>query len=344
MTDSLLFTPASIGPVTVPNRVVRASLSTWLAHPDGSVSEATLRHYVRYARGGVGLVMTEYAYVDDLASKGAVCQLGASSDEHVPGLGRLAGALQAAGARAGLQLVHTGRQSDTASVPKAPSPVPWEHGSLPEALAVAEIEAIVAAFAAAARRGALAGFDVVEVHAAHGYLLQQFLSPHSNRRADRYGGSAVNRRRLIEEVLAAMRAALPDDVALSVRLSASDFRPDGYGVSDAIAVARAAEDLGVHAVHVSGGDHGTGHMQWSPMAVAPAPHAEATAAIAASVGVPVIASGSILTPARAEALLAAGTAAFVSLARPFLADPDWARKARDGRADEIRPCIRCNDG
>lgn len=341
----LLFTPGQIGALRLDNRVVKASMMTSLGRPDATVSERLVRHYRYVAAGGVGLVMSEYVYVDTDRSKGANCQLGITSDEHAISLAQLAEAIQAEGAKAGIQLVHTGRQRElVAPPPKAPSVVPWKHAEVPEELSVAEIEEIVRSFGDAARRSALAGFDLIEIHAAHGYLISEFLSPHTNRRVDDYGGSAENRRRFLLEVIRSVRDSTPADVPLTIRINCTDYRTDGIPIEETVAACREAEALGVSAVHVSGGDHETGYMQWSPMQIDHLPHRWALGPMSAALSIPVIASGSIVTPDRAEELLSEGVADFVALARPLLADPHWPRKAREGRAVDIRPCIRCNDG
>jgi 2,4-dienoyl-CoA reductase-like NADH-dependent reductase (Old Yellow Enzyme family) len=320
-------------------------MMTSLGSADGTVSERLVRHYRRIAAGGVGLVMSEYVYIDIDRSKGSYCQLGIASDEHAIGLAWLAETIQAEGAKAGVQLVHTGRQRKLpAPPPKAPSVVPWKHGAVPEELSIVEIEEIVQAFGDAARRSALAGFDVIEIHAAHGYLISEFLSPHTNRRVDAYGGSAVNRRRFLVEVITSVRTSTPGDVPITIRINCTDYRDDGIPIEETVAACREIEALGVSAVHVSGGDHETGYMQWSPMQIDHVPHRWALGPISAALSIPVIASGSIVTPERAEELLSEGVADFVALARPLLADPDWPRKAREGRGVEIRPCVRCNDG
>lgn len=346
-----LFKPARIGALELKNRVIKAPQLTRMASPDGAVTERMIRHYRELARGGAGLVMVEFAYVDDIASKAAQCQLGASSDEHIPGLAWLADTLGWNGAKAGLQLAHCGRQRFLGTTPiKSASPIPWpalyeRTGLLPETLTISEIKGIVEAFGAAATRAVLAGFDVVEIHAAHGYLLTNFLSPHTNKRTDRYGGPLENRMRVLLEVMDRVRSSLPArDVALSVRLSAIDYEPDGIVIEETLAVCRALERLGVSAIHVSGGHHARMAYEVSPMLVPPGPHVWAAEAVKREVAIPVIASGSITLPELAEEVLASGKADFVALGRPLWADPQWPAKARAGRAVDIRPCIRCNDG
>lgn len=335
--------PGEIGGIRVRNRIVRSSMSTSLGNPDGTVSERAIRLYQGLAAGGAGLVMTEYAYVS-ASGKGAHGQLGISDDEHVAGLARLAGSIQAYGAAAGVQIVHTGRQSETSDSPLAPSEVQWEHGAPPRAMTLGDIDQVVRDFAVSAARGYMAGFDLVEIHAAHGYLLSEFLSPHTNRRHDDYGGEFENRRRIVERVIDEVLAAVPVGFPVTMRVSCTDYRDDGITLDETIELCRRASGRGIAAIHVSGGDHETGHMQWSPLQIAPRPHSMAAGRIRAAVDIPVITSGSISMPDVAEQVLIDGEGDFVGLARPLLADPEWPNKALSGRSDLIRPCIRCNDG
>jgi 2,4-dienoyl-CoA reductase-like NADH-dependent reductase (Old Yellow Enzyme family)/thioredoxin reductase len=345
-----LFEPGRIGTLELENRIVKAPQGLGYGNRDGTVSERTIRHYRRLAQGGAALVIVAAAHVDPSIGKSFHGQLLLTDDEFVAGLARLAQTIRNEGARAGLQLEHCGRQSFLGIPPvKAPSPVPWPAmyeaiGLVPEELTREEIEATVAQFGHAARRAVLAGFDLVELHGAHGYLITNFLSPHTNKRTDEYGGSLENRMRFLAEVIESVRAQVPKAFPVTVRLDGTDYEPDGITIEETVEVARLVERLGIDAIHVSGGDHHTMTFQVSPMLMPRAIHVWAAEAINGAVGVPVIASGSITLPDLAEEILASGKADFVSLGRPLLADPFWPAKAKAGRAGEIRPCIRCNDG
>jgi 2,4-dienoyl-CoA reductase-like NADH-dependent reductase (Old Yellow Enzyme family) len=347
-----LFAPGRIGTLDLPNRVVKAPTSTAMSNMDGTVSDRLLRHYRDVARGGTGLIIAEYAFVDNIASKSAHCQLGISCDEHIPGLALLAATIKEQGARAGIQLEHCGRQKFLGTPPiKSASAVPWlalkarsGDDAIPEVLSIAEIEQIVEAFGDAVRRAVMADFDLVEIHGAHGYLITNFLSPHTNKRTDRYGGSLENRMRLLSEIIQNARRKVGRDFPLTVRLSGSDYEPDGFGVDETIEVAKMCERLGLDAIHVSGGDHHQMIHQVSPMSIPRMHNVWAAEAIRTEIGIPVIASGSITLPEFAEAILVEGKGDFISLGRPLWADPEWTNKARDGRQEDIRPCIRCNDG
>ncbi len=347
-----LFAPGRIGTLDLPNRIIKAPTSTGMSNMDGSVSERLIRHYREVAKGGTGLIIAEYAYVDNIAAKSAHCQLGISSDEHISGLTLLAETIKDQGARAGIQLEHCGRQKFLGTPPiKSASAVPWlalktrsGDKAIPEQLSIDEIAQIVEAFGDAARRAVAAGFDLVEIHGAHGYLITNFLSPHTNKRTDRYGGSFENRTRLLVEIIRNARAKIGHDFPLTLRLSGTDYEPDGFGIDETIEVAKIAESLGIDAIHVSGGDHHQMIHQVSPMSVPRLHNVWAAEAVRGAVGVPVIASGSITLPDFAEEILATGQGDFVSLGRPLWADPEWSNKAREGRQEDIRPCIRCNDG
>lgn len=347
-----LFAPGRIGRLELPNRIIKAPTSTGMSNIDGSVSERLIRHYRDVAKGGTGLIIAEYAYVDNIAAKSAHCQLGISSDEHISGLTLLAETIKDQGARAGIQIEHCGRQKFLGTPPiKAASAVPWlalkarsGDKAIPEQLSVDEIAQIVEAFGDAARRAVAAGFDLVEIHGAHGYLITNFLSPHTNKRTDHYGGSFENRTRLLVEIIRNARAKIGPDFPLTVRLSGTDYEPDGFGIDETIEVAKIAESLGTDAIHVSGGDHHQMIHQVSPMSVPRLHNVWAAEAVRKAVGIPVIASGSITLPDLAEQVLADGKGDFISLGRPLWADPEWSNKAREGRLEDIRPCIRCNDG
>lgn len=342
--------PGQIADMQLKNRIIKAPQHTGLANPDGSVTDRMLRYYKGVARGGVSMIIVEYAYVDDDAARAAPCQLGISRMDHIAGLSLLADTIKANGARAAIQISHAGRQKFLLSRPiKAASTVPWEEIAAlgcppPDELTVEEIKQIVKSFGFAARRAKDAGFDIVEIHGCHGYLISNFLSPHTNKRTDRYGGSLKNRMRFILEVIAEVNRQTGPDYPVCVRVSGTDYEPDGTTIDETIKLCRRLEKMGVVTIHVSGGNHHQTIHEVSPMGMPLAPNVWAAAAIKNEVSIPVIASGSITTPALAEKILSEGKGDFISLGRPLWADPDWPQKALTGRPEEIRPCIRCNDG
>ncbi len=206
-----LFTPGRIGAVEIPNRILKSPQSTATSNSDGTVSQRTVNHYRRLGEGGAGLVMVEYSHIDDDASKAIHNQLGNSCREHVPGLGWLADEVRSTGAKVGLQIAHGGRQKFLGTAPiKSATASSWsdvegQYGVVPTPMTVEEIDAVVKSFGEAAARAWAARFDLVEVHAGHGYLITNFLSPHTNWRDDEYGGSFENRARLLLRIVDEIR-------------------------------------------------------------------------------------------------------------------------------------------
>ncbi|MGW0027533.1 oxidoreductase [Rhodococcus sp. NPDC003383] len=345
-----LFTPGRIGTLEIPNRIVKSPQSTATSNPDGTVSQRTVNHYRRLGEGGIGLVMVEYSYVDDDASKAIHNQIGVSRREHVAGLGWLADEVHSTGARVGLQIAHGGRQKFLGTAPiKSASHSSWwdvevQYGIVPTPMTLDEIDGIVVAFGESAARAHAARFDLVEVHAGHGYLITNFLSPHTNFRTDEYGGSFENRSRLLLRIVDSIRAAVPREFPLSIRLSVTDYEEDGIPIEETIRLCRLLEAHGVDVIHASGGHHAGMEWEVSPWYQIRAPHRWGWERIKPAVTIPVIASGSLVGPDIAADIIESGSADFVSLGRAMLADPDWARKTREGRVLEITPCIRCNDG
>ncbi|MGW5383446.1 oxidoreductase [Nocardia sp. NPDC003963] len=350
MSFDALFQPGRIGTLELRNRVVKSPNSSATANMDGTVGRRTVDHYRRLGEGGVGLIMTEYTYIDDDASKAIHNQPGMSRHEHIAGWGWLVDEVHATGAKIGLQLAHGGRQKFLGTAPiKSASDSSWDYveavaGVIPQPVTIAEIDGIVAAFGAAARRAWKARFDLVEVHAGHGYLITNFLSPHTNSRTDEYGGSFENRSRILLRIIDAIRAAVPREFPLSVRLSVTDYEPDGIPIEETVRLCRLLEQHGVDVLHASGGHHATMEWEVSPWFNTRVPHRWGWEKFRTEVSIPVIGSGSLVSPEIANEIVESGSADFVSLGRAMLADPDWARKAAENRALEIVPCIRCNDG
>jgi len=347
-----LFSSAKIGTLTIKNRVLKAPQSTGMSNMDGTVSERLVRHYQEIAKGGTGLVVVEYAYVDNIASKSAHCQLGICDKEHIPGLAWLARVIKAEGSIPGIQIEHCGRQKFLGTKPmKSASRVPWpnllaNHGleAVPDELTVEEIHEIVENFGDAALRAVKAGYELIEIHGAHGYLLTNFFSPHTNKRNDYYGGSLENRSRIYIEIVKNIRSKIGPDFPLTIRLSGTDYEPDGFPIEDTIKLSQMLETEGIDAIHASGGDHHMMIHQVTPMALPVCYNTWAAERINKEVSIPVIASGSITLPEYAEDIIASGKADFVGLGRPLWADQYWCKKASEDRPEDIRPCIRCNEG
>lgn len=348
-TPKLLFNAGHIGRLQIKNRLIMAPMVRNYADEQGRMTERYLAHLKRVAEGVVGAIILEAGFVSP-EGRGFRNELGLHSDAVIDGLHSAARVAHEQGARMGIQLYHAGRQT-TARIcgeqPVAPSAIPCPlMQELPRTLDRAEIHALVRAYGSAARRAKAAGLDFVEIHAAHGYLITQFLSPFSNRRTDVYGGNTDNRRRFLSEIIDAVRKETGPEYPVSVRISADEMVPGGFGPSDGVDLARWLEEKGVDAVHVSAGNYASyarGRMI-PPMAVEDAPLLKYAAQIKQAVSIPVIAVGKLHTPALAEVVLESGQADFIALGRELLADPDWPRKAEEGLAAEIHACIACNQG
>lgn len=322
-----LLSPLALGPLRLRNRIVMPPMWSGHAHPDGSVTDAIVEYHRRRAAAGCGLVIVEHSFVHP-RGRHSDTQLGAHDDAMTAGLARLAAAVKAEGAVACLQISHAGSRTTSAVVfrpPLAPSALrhPYEpEGEVPGEATVDDLRVVVRSFGEAAARAGEAGFDAVEVHAAHGFLLSQFLSPLTNRRQDAYGGSPENRLRLHLEVLAEVRRRLDGRLPVFVRLGAHDETPGGLTTEESAPAAARLAEAGAAAVDVSGGLCGS-----RPSGRGPAyflPYAEA---VKAAVAVPVVVTGGITEPALADRIVREGKADLVGVGRAMLADADWARKA-----------------
>jgi 2,4-dienoyl-CoA reductase-like NADH-dependent reductase (Old Yellow Enzyme family)/thioredoxin reductase len=317
-----------------------------LANPDGSVTQRYIDYVAERARGGAALINMESMYVDPVG-RNHLYQLGIHDDRLIPGYRRLAEATHAHGALVAAEIQFAGRETSSAVTgfqPVAPSPVPCAvlaGGETPRELTVAEIRRIVSRFAEAADRAARCGFDLVEVHGAHGYLVGQFLSPFSNQRTDAYGGDAERRMRFPLEVVAAVRDALGGRAALAYRISADEYVEGGLRIDDVLPFCQRLEATGVHLIDVSAAIYESAVMIAQPMEMPPGCLAHLSQAIKRQVRIPVSVAGRMNDPAVAEAILQDGKADFVALGRALHADPEFPVKALDGRRGPIRPCVAC---
>ncbi|MFH1139424.1 MAG: FAD-dependent oxidoreductase [Pseudomonadota bacterium] len=347
MLDHLL-SPLGIRNLELPNRVVIPPMGTMLGEKGGLVSEALLAYVSRRTRGGPGLFITEITAVHPSGITGPR-QIGAYDDNFLPGLARLAATIHEGGGKAALQLHHAGRESfyllrkGQALGPSAePSLV---YGQPPREMTREDISEIVESFGRATARGREAGFDAVEVHAAHGYLLTQFLSALSNRRTDEYGGDLMVRALFVREVLGAIRRAVGDDFPILIRLSAEEFIKGGYTVDELGPVLPSLVAAGADVIHASIGTHGSpGGITSAPLEYQPGFNVERASKVKAAAGVPVVAVGRFTDPALVDQVIARGEADLIAFGRQALADPDFLTKARAGRAADIRPCLACNQG
>jgi 2,4-dienoyl-CoA reductase-like NADH-dependent reductase (Old Yellow Enzyme family)/thioredoxin reductase len=341
-----LFAPGRIGARTLRNRILMAPMEKNLATADGAVTQRYLDYCEARAAGGAALLLLESMYVDPLG-RNHVYQLGLHDDALIPGYRRLVEVCHRHGALVGAELQFAGRETSsrvTGRQPVAPSPVACTvltGGETPRELTGPEIHAIVARFAEAARRALAAGFDALEIHGAHGYLIGQFLSPYTNRRDDEWGGDFDRRLRFPLEVIAAVRAAVGPAVPLLYRLSADEHVEGGLRVDDLCRIVPHLERAGVDALDVSAGIYESAVWIVQPMEMAPGCLAPLARQIRRHVGIPVSVAGRITDAAVAERILAEGDADFVTLGRALHADPEWPRKSREGRLDEVCACVAC---
>jgi 2,4-dienoyl-CoA reductase-like NADH-dependent reductase (Old Yellow Enzyme family) len=345
-----LFTPGRIGPVELKNRVVMPPMTTRCADRDGFVTDEVIAYYGARADGGVGLVTVEMS-APERAGRHRNFELGIHDDAFVPGLRRLVDAVHARGAKVSIQLGHGGghtRIDISGETPIAPSAIPHvvQEGHtetiIPEEMSLDRIERTIQAFADAARRAEKAGFDAVEIHAAHGYLISQFLAPAENLRQDAYGGCLRNRARFGIEIVRRVKAAVPG-LGLVFRLNGDDFFPGGMPFEEARQVAAWAAEAGADAIHVTGGHYRSlpsAAVMIPPMAMPDATFLHFAAAVKRDVNVPVIAVGRLGDPEAAIRAVEDGKADFVALGRPLLADAEWVNRVQAGKS--VRMCIACN--
>jgi NADPH2 dehydrogenase len=324
-----LQSPLASGKLALANRLVMPPMATSKAEPDGTVSQALLDYYDEKSRGGaIGLVIIEHSYISR-QGQNRVGQPSVAHDGTIEGLSRLAGVIHGNGSKTVMQINHVGGAPGEVlpGVERvAPSVLPWppaSEGKAARELTLDEIAAIPGLFAAAASRVKAAGFDGVEIHSAHGYLLNQFFSPLTNRRTDEYGGDVRGRIKLHLEVIAAVREAVGEDFPVLLRLGAADYLEGGSRVEDSVVAAVAFEGCGVDMLDITGGL--TGYMR--PGHTEPGYFSEPSEPIERAVSIPVILTGGVTEPAEAEGLLAAGVADLIGVGRAILKDSGWALRA-----------------
>ena len=343
-----LFSPITINGMTLKNRAVMPAMGTGYGNADGTVGDRLIAYLARRAGGGTGLIITEVCAVDP-RGKGFPNEIGAWSDAFIPGLSRLTAAIHAEGGKIALQLHHAGRETFAAAAggkPEAPSPIPSAVLGQPcEEMDLERIAVVIDAFARAAGRARMAGFDAVEIHGAHGYLLNQFLSPFSNQRTDAYGGSEENRSRFVLEIIAAVRKEVGHDFPVIIRVSADEVIRGGYDLAFMQHLAPRLASAGVDAIHCSVGVYSTpGSLSIASMDTAAGFNLFRARAVKETVNIPVIGVGRINDPELAERAIASGDADLISFGRQHLTDPDFIAKAAAGDFEEIRRCVACNQG
>jgi NADPH2 dehydrogenase len=339
---SALFSPLELRGLTLANRVVVAPMCQYSAD-DGAATDWHLMHLGSLAVSGAGLLITEATGVEARGRITPGC-LGLYTDAQEEALGRVVAFCRRHGeARLGIQLAHAGRKASAqvpwdGAQPLGPEEGAWdtvapsalafaEAWPTPRAMTRADMEAVTAAFVASTERAERLGFDLMEVHGAHGYLLSAFLSPLANARDDAYGGSLENRMRFPLEVIAAVRGAWPEEKPLGVRFSGTDWEEPGWSVEDSVALARTLKAMGCDFAHISSGGNSPRH---SPVASAsPGYQVPLAEAVKSGSGITTIAVGMITEPRQAEEIVASGQADLVALGRGMLYDPRWAWHAAE---------------
>ena len=347
---SALFETTAIRGMALANRFVRSATYEGMAAEDGACTDPLIDKMADLAEGGVGLIITSHAFVSP-EGRARPRQLGIHEDAMVAGLRKMTGAVHARGGRIAVQLAHAGAQADpgvTGLDALGPSVLEKPDGTVVRAMGAAEFSRIAEAFGQAARRAKEAGFDGVQIHAAHGYLLSQFLSPHFNRRTDAYGGSLENRARLLLEVTGRVRAAVGDRLAVLVKINSDDFIEAGFRPAEMVQVSRLLEGAGVDAIEISGGTVLSGDKIPSRIGAVKTGedevyYREAARAFKRAVKIPLILVGGIRSLPVAGGLIAEGLADYIALSRPLIREPHLVRlwQAADASRSACISCNRC---
>ena len=346
--EKTLFDQVKIGNVTLKNRLVRSATWEGMCDDSGAVTEQLLDYYKVLTEGGIGLIITGYSYVR-ADGKQLPSKMGIHADEMIEGLKRLSAVVHQAGGTVFCQLVHAGGQTSSKVIgcqPMAPSAIDFpSFDETPRQMTIDDIDEVVAAFAAAAKRAEQAGFDGVQLHGAHGYLINQFLSPLMNQRTDAYGGSLENRMRFLVRVCEAVRAAVSSGYPVTVKLTAADHLDGGFRVEEAVEVAKRLEEIGVHAIEVSSGTSASGEMgpvrQKIVTVEQEAYNAELSHRIKAAVTIPVMVVGGLRSGDVLNQLLWESSADLFALSRPLIREPDLPQKWHNDNS-YLSTCISCN--
>ncbi len=383
----MLFSPMKIGNVEIKNRIVMTAAEFSLGEPSGKVTPRLSDYYEERAKGGVGLIIPGITRVNDMGGAATYTQLAMSHDYHIEPMREMARKIHSHGAKLAIQLHHAGRQGLASSINSLPAVIPIAervpkfmdlmykctpmllgmeekgicfsvqapsdgplapHGAARmHAMSKREIHKLQQDFIDAAERCKKAGVDIVELHGAHGYLIQQFISPYTNHRTDEYGGSLENRMRFLEEIVVGIKERCGKDYPLTVRLTVDEMmerigKPgEGYGLDTGKKVAKRLEELGVDAINVSSANYDTYNCWLEPSTYEPGWRKHLAKAIKETVNIPVIAANVIRTPEQAEQQLEEGCQDFIASARAFICDPHWPEKAQSGHPEDIQRCIGC---
>ncbi|MBQ6386324.1 MAG: FAD-dependent oxidoreductase [Lachnospiraceae bacterium] len=342
-----LFSPLTIRGKTLKNRLVVPAMLTYYCDTNGNATEKYIRYHEEKAKGGFGLIITEDYSVDEKGISFATVP-GLWCDEQIESHKKLAERVHQHGALIFVQLFHSGMQGDEAilgQAPKAPSAIMSPFGdALPVPFTTEEVKDMVRKFGDAAFRAKKAGFDGVELHGAHGYLIDQFLSPFMNKRLDEYGGNLWNRTRFPREIIEDIRRKCGSDFIIDMRISADEFVEGGLNVEDAKAISRILEEAGADMFDVSLANYSSLEFCMASSHMGHGWFSDYAEAIKDAVNVPVMAVNRINDPFIAEGILRDGRADFIAMGRQSLCDPHFPEKAREGRIEDIRTCLGCNVG
>lgn len=342
-----LFEKSKIGSLEIKNRIVMAPMGTGFANDDGTVNERVINYYEQRAKGGAGLIIVEAACVDDIYSVPFKGQIRVSQDYYIESLKSLTQAIHKHGSKAVLQIHHAGSTSNPALAgcqPISPSDIPpAPGGNIPRPMTLEEIGQVQQKFIDAAVRCEKAGFDGVELHGAHSYLIAQFFSKYYNRRTDAYGGDFDNRMRFISEIIDGIQKALPS-YPLLVRISGDEMTPDiadTLTLQDGLEIAQFLQAKGIDAIDISNGGAMNPNANCDPASYTPGWKKHISKAFKDALTIPVIATNTIKTPHFAESLLDDNICDFIALGRALFADANFAAKAKESREEDIVKCIGC---
>lgn len=345
--DSILFSLIKLGPVEVPNRFVRSATHDFMAERDGSISERQVLLYKQLAQGEIGLIITGHAYINP-QGKASPYQIGVYEDNSIEGLKKITEAVHNYASRIFLQISHAGRQTKPKlcqCTPLSPSAV-YEpvFKIMPKKMNPDDIQQVIDDFIQASGRAKQADFDGIQLHVAHGYLLSSFISPHTNRRKDKWGGNLSNRLRIVIEIIRGIRELLGEDFPLIVKLNSSDFLPTGLELEESLQIACILEQEGIDGIEVSGGtaEAGQGSV-WKGLRSEDQEgyFVQSATRIKAAVSIPVFGLGGIRTFSVMERFIKEGKVDLISLSRPFIREPFFIKKFREGKIKKSE-CISCN--
>ncbi len=342
-----IFKPGKIGSLNIKNRIIFPPMEILGAGFNGEMSDDMIAYYEERAKSGVGLIITAYASVDDEFSQSfAGAQLKLTDPKHTSAMSKLARVMHKYDTKIWTQIYMAGRQAVPSRITGkrmiAPSPIGYTcHDQIPEEMTIEEIKGAVKKFGRAALILKNADMDGVEILAAGGYMVNQFMSDYTNMRTDEYGGSFENKMRFLKEVIEEIRMQCGPKFAISVRFDADEYTEGGYGLEEGVRIAKYLESLGVDALNVQNSNQEKRYLIIEPSTIKAGWKSANTKAIKDAVSIPVISTNVIKLPQQAEDFLAEGIMDFAAVGRGIYADPEWVKKAYEGRPEDIKPCIGC---